>query len=375
LTVLSRQQEKSGREIWNTLTCYQAKPARFFEAWICGGDGHSPLQRWVGSMQNGIRTIQTAAKSLFVLSEWRSCKVTKLAINRALIFLTFVASMTAGAAATESAPKLTASQIVDKNVAARGGLTAWRSVTSMVVEGKMDAGGNRRPSDPAVPPRMKKMAIVPTDSRPKEEVQLPFKLILQRSRKARLELLFNGQTALQVFDGVNGWKLRPYLNRRVVEPFTAEELHAASSQAELDGYLIDYAAKNIGIELEGMEKVEDRDAYKLKLTLRNGRVLHDWIDTQTFLEAKIEGEPRRLDGILHAVEIHYRDYRQVGKLQIPFLLETSVLPVEKSLPKPGVIDIPLRTERIVLEKVEVNPDLDAALFTKPAVETVLNAHP
>jgi hypothetical protein len=59
----------------------------------------------------------------------------------------------------------------------------------------------------------------------------------------RLEIEFHGQTAIQIYDGVQGWKLRPYLNRHEVERFTAEELKTASTQADLDGLLINYAAK------------------------------------------------------------------------------------------------------------------------------------
>jgi hypothetical protein len=71
---------------------------------------------------------------------------------------------------------------------------------------------------------------------------------LQRPHKQRFELLFNGQTALQVYDGVNGWKLRPYLNRREIELFSSDELKVASTQAELDGYLIDYATKGTQVD-------------------------------------------------------------------------------------------------------------------------------
>ena len=39
-----------------------------------------------------------------------------------------------------------------------------------------------------------------------------------------------------------------------------------------------------------MEKVEGRDTYKLKLTMKNGAALHVWIDAETFPEAKIEGQ-------------------------------------------------------------------------------------
>src|SRR6516164_2871702 len=117
---------------------------------------------------------------------------------------------------------------------------------------------------------------------------------MKRTRKLRLELQFNGQTAIQVYDGVNGWKMRPFLNRTDYEPYTADETKAASEQADLDGPLVDYAAKGTIVELAGMEKVNGRDNYRLKLTLKSGYSFHVWIDAQTFLESKIEGTPRRL---------------------------------------------------------------------------------
>jgi hypothetical protein len=198
-----------------------------------------------------------------------------------------------------------------------------------------------------------------------EEVRLPFVMELARPRKSRIELKFRGQTALQVFDGANGWKLRPFLNRLEVEPFSPEEMDVTSQQADLDGYLIDYAAKGNKVELVGMEKVENRDTYKMKLTLKNGKTMQVWIDSQTFLELKMEGTPRRLDGVNHPVEVYYRDYRPVDGLQIPFLLETKVLPV--TVTTTGYKDTPVPVEKTVVEKVTVNPKLDPTAFSKPQV--------
>jgi hypothetical protein len=61
-------------------------------------------------------------------------------------------------------------------------------------------------------------------SRPAEEVQLPFRMELARPRQMRFELDLAGQTAIQVYDGTNGWKFGPYLNRRVAEAFKEDEL-------------------------------------------------------------------------------------------------------------------------------------------------------
>jgi hypothetical protein len=275
----------------------------------------------------------------------------------------------AGADIASSLPTLSATQIVDKNVAARGGLEAWRAVKTMSLAGKLGAGGNQRatlqvpnqgPGGAAVG-RRSSQPVLPV--RPVEEVQLPFLMELARPRKMRFELQFNGQTAVQVFDGASGWKLRPYLGRRVVEPYTADEMKTASIQADLDGPLVDYAAKGTQVELAGMEKVENRDTYKIKMTMQSGQVLHVWIDARTFLETKIEGQPRRLDGTDHPVEVYFRDYRQVDGLQIPFVLETKVLPVAKNAL--GLRDTPVPPESVVMDKVLINPKFDEVLFSKP----------
>jgi hypothetical protein len=286
-------------------------------------------------------------------------------IRNTAILCTALALAGAMAAASEvpsSKADLSATEVLAKNVAARGGLQSWKSVQTMTMEGKMAAGGNQR-ATVAVPGRGAGV-VAP---RPAQEVELPFLMELKRSRKSRIELKFNGQTAIQVYDGANGWKVRPYLNRLQVENYTPDELKLASTQADLDGPLVDAATNGARVEMESMEKVEGRDTYKLKLTQKNGTSARVWIDAQTFLEAKIEGQPRRLDGTMHPVEVYYRDYRPVGGLQVPFVLETRVVaaaPLAKGAKVSGPTYSP---EKITIEKVVVNPKLDDSLFSKPSI--------
>jgi hypothetical protein len=291
-----------------------------------------------------------------------------LVVSLAFAFAASTA-MAADTAATQG--RLPVAVIVNKNVAARGGLQAWRAVHTISLEGTLGVGGNQRPALPVALPG-KKAGKLPSDQRPAEEVQLPFLMEMQRPRKVRFELQFKGQTAVQVFDGTYGWKLRPYLNRREVEPYTSEELKKASMQVELDGPLVDYVAKGTMIELDGMEKVEDRDNYKLKLTMKNGQVIHVWVDAQTFLESKIEGQSRRLDGVEHPVEIYYRNYRSVNGLQIPFVLETKV--VVPATNANQIKQAPIPTEKIIVENVVVNPKLDASHFTALDIQAAENHH-
>jgi len=289
----------------------------------------------------------------------------------ATLTLAFVISNAMAADTAKARKNLSAAEIASKNVAVRGGLQAWRAVQALSMSGMMGAGGDQRIPVPAIP-KGKGATQMPTNPRLKEEAQLPFRMEMQRPRKVRFELQFAGKTAVQVYDGGAGWKLRPYLNRLDVEPYTAEELKLASIQTELDGPLVDYAAKGTQIELAGMEKIEDRDTYRLKLTFKDGRTQNLWIDADTFLETKVEGQPRRLDGKMHPVEVYYRNYKPVSGLQIPFVLETRVLPIENA--NRGAKQAPVQVEKVTIEKVEVNPRLDASRFTKPTTEMALLRH-
>jgi len=277
--------------------------------------------------------------------------------------LFFSLTLAAADSKTATHTDLTAAQIVEKNVAARGGLKAWRAVQTMSWAGQMEAGGGSINRSRRVVEggwrRHGKMELTTNkdagaNGEADKQVQLPFVLEMKRPIKSRFEIQFAGKTAVQVFDGTNGWKVRPYLNRNDAEPFTADEVKSEAGKGALDGYLVDYALKGTKVDFEGVEPVEGRDAYKLKLTERSGNVVHVWIDKESFLDVKVEGAPRRMDGRMRTVWTYQRDFRPVQGLMIPYVLETAV-------------DGFKETHKTIIEKVEVNPKLDDALFTKPGV--------
>lgn len=224
-------------------------------------------------------------------------------------------------------PAMTAEQIVDRNVAARGGLAAWQSVSTLTLSGQMDAGG-------------------------KPNVELPFALKLKRGHKSRLELTFRDQTAMQVYDGSQGWKVRPFLNRSEVEPYNAAEAKAAADFEELDGPLLDYAKKGTRVEVAGTESIEGEATYKLRLTSKGGVQRHIWIDAKSFLERRMDGEPKKMDGRLRSVSVYFRDYKTENGLTTPRVLETKY-------------DGTTVSRKMTITKVEVNQPMQDALFQKP----------
>ena len=77
-----------------------------------------------------------------------------------------------GTATNGTAPRLTVTEIVGKNVAARGGLTAWRSVHTLEMKGKMDAGGNNRPTLQISGQKSRRLLICPRDPRSRPSCHL-----------------------------------------------------------------------------------------------------------------------------------------------------------------------------------------------------------
>ncbi len=270
-------------------------------------------------------------------------------------------SLPAPSFAADAGAKLSAKQIVDRHVAARGGLKAWREVKSIVVNGKLDVGygdslarTQRYLADAQL--RRGKGLRTPRKDVPKEparkQVQVPFVFEMKRPDRSRFEIEFGGKTAVQVYDGKDGWLLRPYLNREDWEPFTAEQAKAQEGKWDLDGPVIDAAAQGTKVSLVKIDRVDGRDAYELALAHENGDVQHVWIDAKSFLDVRIEGTPRRMDGKTRTVWITQRDFRRVQGVTVPFVLETAV---------DGYPD----THKMILEKVALNPPLDDARFTKP----------
>jgi hypothetical protein len=114
---------------------------------------------------------------------------------------------------------------------------------------------------------------------------------------------------------------------------------------------VDAKAKGNTIELAGTEKVEGRDAYMLKVTHKDGQVSAYSFDTKTFLLVKWSGADS-VNGETVTRETYFHDYRDVGGLKFAFELVSNT----------PAADV---TQRIVVDKIELDPQIDDARFGKP----------
>jgi hypothetical protein len=150
--------------------------------------------------------------------------------------------------------------------------------------------------------------------------------------------------------------MRPYLNRVNWEPFSAEQTEAQVGKWDIDGPLIDHTAKGIKVTLEGLDEIEGRRAYRLELRLASGELDRLWIDATSFLDIRYDRTPAgAAGGATRVVSTRCRDYKTFDGLQIPSVIETGASAGPGSAP-----------DRMVIERVVVNPPLDKRTFANPA---------
>ena len=220
----------------------------------------------------------------------------------------------------------TADEIVNKALAARGGVERIKAVKSERVTGRISFTGG---------------------------MEGTFALELKRPRKMRLEIDLGGQKAIRVYDGKSaGWMINPFAENKDVQPMSEEELKGISEESDFDGPLVDYKAKGSQIELIGKEQFDDKPVYRLQLTNKNGDVRFYVFDASTFILLKWEGI-RKIEDKEFPWESIFSDYREVQGLKYPFQIDQG---------SPGT-EI---KQNLVTDKIEIDPQINDARFNKPA---------
>jgi outer membrane lipoprotein-sorting protein len=232
-----------------------------------------------------------------------------------------------GLALAAPAASQTVDDIIAKNVAAKGGMDKIKAVQTVRMTGKMTLGPG---------------------------IEAPVVLELKRPNMMRMDVTVQGMVGAQAYDGTKGWILMPFAGSTVPQQMSVEDAAMAAEQADMDGPLIDYKAKGNKVELLGKEKVEGADAYKLRLTLKNGTVRNLYIDAEHFLEIKDESK-RMVQGTEVETETIVGDYKEVGGMMFPHSVDSG----RKGNPQ---------RQKLVVEKIELNVPLDASRFKMPEVK-------
>jgi hypothetical protein len=173
----------------------------------------------------------------------------------------------------------------------------------------------------------------------------------KRPQMARQEISIQGMTGVYAYDGKSGWKIEPWQGKKDAEPLSEEELKEIQEEADFDGPLVDYQRKGNKVEFAGAEPVEGTDAFKLKVTLKNGDVKYFFMDTDYYVPIKIESK-RMVRGAEREFETSLGDYKEVAGVYMPHSIES------------GVKGSPNKSQ-ITFEKIEANVAIDESRFKQP----------
>ena len=230
-----------------------------------------------------------------------------------------------GALLAAPAAAQTADELIAKSLEARGGLGKLKAIRTLRMTARMTMG--------------------PMD--------LPMVIEAKRPNLFRADVTVQGTAAVQAYDGTTAWGISP-MGTGQAEAMPAEEAKEMADQGDIDGVLVDYKAKGHQVEVVGKEKVEGSDAWKLKVTKKDGDVEYHFLDADSYLPVRVEAK-RTIRGTEIEGESTLGDYKEAGGFLFPFSIQNGA----KGRPE---------KQSISVEKIEVNPSIDDARFTMPAAK-------
>src|SRR5438105_8250082 len=214
-------------------------------------------------------------------------------------------------------------EIIAKNIQARGGLEKLKAIRTLRTTVKFSDGSFRA----------------------------EFRQENKRPGKVREEFIVQSMAQIQAYDGKTGWQISPFSGRKDPDLMSQDDMKSLIVDGDMDGPLVDYKEKGHVAELLGNDSMEGTDCYKIKLSMKNGDIRYYYLDTDSYLELKVEIQTT-IRGALQESEVYYGDYEQVNGIYYPFAVEQA----QKGSASRAQFSV---------EKIEQNIPLEDAHFAMP----------
>jgi hypothetical protein len=218
----------------------------------------------------------------------------------------------------------TADELIAKNIEARGGMEKIQAIKTLRMSGKFEGGGGF-------------VATVGQEN--------------QRPNLIRETFSLQGMTAVQAYDGSNGWQIQPFGGKKDPELMGEDDLRDLLLDADFEGPLVNYKEKGNTVEFLGHDTVDGDDALRLKITLKNGDIIYDYLDPDTFIEIRRDIQ-QFIRGSVRERVVGLGSYKPVNGVMFPF----SISQGPKNHPDDQITTI---------RKMEANVTIDPADFMLP----------
>lgn len=226
--------------------------------------------------------------------------------------------------ATTASMAMELDEVIAKHIEARGGQEAWDAVQSIKMTGSYTAFS--QVSD--------------------------FTLYRKRDNKYLLDSLHNGKTVIVGYDDETLWWDNHWVAPGA-RPVTGDaDLQALARDIDFASPLFDYAERGFTVELLGETEFDGLPAIGIKLTRPDESVETWYLDPETYLEFARESPGSDFGNAMPATS-YFDDFREIGGVKIPYYVEMQWY---------------TRDRVMHVEKVEVNVDVEDAIFAMPVPE-------
>src|SRR5438445_10842960 len=188
----------------------------------------------------------------------------------------------------------TADELIAKNIQAKGGMDKIKAIKTVRMTGKLDAAGGFT-------------GLIGQEN--------------MRPSLVRETFTLQGMTQVQAYDGSNGWQISPFGGRKDPELLGEDDVRGLAEDADFDGPLVDAQAKGNKIEYLGHDQVDGDDAYKLKVTLKDGDIFYYYLDPDTYIEIQVEKQQFIRGSVRESVTV-LGSYKPVNGVMYPFFIES-----------------------------------------------------
>lgn len=219
----------------------------------------------------------------------------------------------------------TADDLVGKNIEARGGIDKIRAIKTLRMTGKFEGGGGF-------------VASVGQEN--------------ERPNLIRESFTLQGMTQVQAYDGSTGWQIQPFGGKKDPELMGEDDLRDLLLDADFDGPLVEFKEKGSTVEYVGHDLVDGDDALRLKVTLKNGDIIYDYLDPDTYIEIRKDIQ-QFIRGAVRERVVGLGSYKPVNGVMYPF----SITQGPKNHPD---------DQTVTVQKIEANVTIDPADFMLPA---------
>ena len=215
----------------------------------------------------------------------------------------------------------TADDIINKNIAAMGGLDKLNSIKSLYIEDSINGGG----------------------------IKIPLKIWLVNKKASRAEFSFSGMTGFQIQRTDSGWSFFPFQGQTVPAPSTADEVKKGIQDLYVTDAFVNYKEKGYKVTYEGKDETEGSEAYKIKVTITDSNSETYFIDPDTYYVIEVKNKST-VNGKVEEGSETRSDYKKTA--------DGYIFPMESSASGQGDMKTYV---------IKVNPPIDNNIFS-PSVK-------